>query len=71
MLLYHLESRRGCVVPQETLLARVWGIEYREEVQYLKVYIRRLRAKLEADPAHLLYIHIVRGAGYMFPGENA
>ncbi|HZT96408.1 MAG TPA: response regulator transcription factor [Chloroflexota bacterium] len=65
-VLYHLVVNRGRVMPQEELLTKVWGREYRGEVQYLKVYVRRLREKLgdKTDPPS--YIRTSRGAGYIF-----
>lgn len=69
-LLYHLASNRGRVLPQDTLLAKVWGASYRGESHYLKVYVRRLREKLEADPAQPEYVLTVRGVGYTFPGRE-
>ena len=65
-LLVELASRPGEVVPHETLLAKVWGPEYRGEHHYLKVYIGRLRNKLEADPASPRFVETVRGVGYRF-----
>jgi two-component system KDP operon response regulator KdpE len=65
-LLYHLVRNAGRVMPHETLLAKVWGHEYTEELDYLRVYIRRLRRKLEADPEHPRYILTERGVGYRF-----
>jgi two-component system KDP operon response regulator KdpE len=51
-LLYHLVRNAGRVLRHETLLAKVWGREYVDEIDYLRVYIRRLRRKLENDPEH-------------------
>jgi len=65
-LLYHLVRNAGRVLTHETLLARVWGEEYRNEVDYLKVYISRLRNKLEDDPEQPRYILTERGVGYRF-----
>lgn len=70
-LLYHLINNRGRIMPQETLLVKVWGADYREESHYLKVYVRRLREKLEADPARPEYLITVRGVGYTFPANTA
>ncbi len=47
------------------LLTAVWGSEYRDDVDYLRVYVRHLRRKLEADPAHPRYILTSQGVGYM------
>ena len=65
-LLYHLVRNAGRVLPHETLLAKVWGREYVEELDYLRVYIRRLRCKLEADSERPTYILTERGVGYRF-----
>jgi len=70
-LLYQLINNRGRIMPQETLLAKVWGMDYREESHYLKVYVRRLREKLEVDPARPEYLITVRGVGYTFPADTA
>jgi len=66
-LLFHLATNAGRVMTHEQLLARVWGDEYRDEAHYLKVYVARLRAKLERDPAHPEHILTARGVGYRFP----
>ncbi len=66
-LLYHLAVNAGQLVPHATLLAKVWGPEYRDEVHYLKVYVGRLRNKIEADPQRPAHVLTVRGVGYRFP----
>ena len=65
-LLYHLVRNAGHVLTHAALLAKVWGREYREEVEYVRVYVRRLRRKLEADPEAPHYILTERGIGYRF-----
>jgi DNA-binding response OmpR family regulator len=65
-LLYHLARNAGRILPHDTLLARVWGREYVDEVDYIRVYIRRLRAKLGDDPERPRYIQTERGLGYRF-----
>lgn len=65
-LLYHLVRNAGHVLQHSTLLAKVWGREYVDEVDYLRVYIRRLRDKLGDDPDHPRYIRTERGLGYRF-----
>ena len=65
-LLYHMTSNEGRVMTHSVLLAKVWGQEYVEEVDYLKVYIRRLRTKLGDDPQNPELIHTERGVGYIF-----
>ncbi|MBN1933656.1 MAG: response regulator transcription factor [Anaerolineae bacterium] len=65
-LLYHLVNNAGWVMGHEMLLSKVWGYEYRDELQYLRLYIRYLREKLEVDPANPQYILTERGIGYQF-----
>ena len=65
-LLNHLIQNAGWVVPHETLLAKVWGYEYRDETHYLRLYINYLRKKIEDDPANPYYILTERGVGYRF-----
>jgi DNA-binding response OmpR family regulator len=65
-LLYHLASNPGRLMPTETLLAKVWGYEYREEDHYVRLYVSYLRQKIESDPAHPRYILTVPGLGYKF-----
>lgn len=65
-LLYHLVRNAGRILPHGTLLAKVWGREYVDEVDYLRVYIRRLREKLGDDSEHPRYIRTERGLGYRF-----
>jgi len=69
-LLYHLVSNAGWTLPHETLLAKVWGHEYRDETHYLRLYITYLRQKIEEDPAHPNYILTERGLGYRFVDFN-
>ena len=65
-LLYHLVRNAGHVLQHGTLLAKVWGREYVDEVDYIRVYIRRLREKLGDDPEHPRYIQTERRLGYRF-----
>jgi two-component system KDP operon response regulator KdpE len=65
-LLVELATHANEALSHETLLARVWGPEYRTEGHYLKVYIGRLRDKLEVEPASPRLIETVRGVGYRF-----
>ena len=65
-LLFHLATNAGRVMTHQQLLAKVWGDEYRDEVHYLKVYVARLRTKLERDHAHPEHIITARGVGYRF-----
>jgi two-component system KDP operon response regulator KdpE len=65
-LLSQLIQNAGWVVPHETLLAKVWGYEYRDETHYLRLYINYLRKKIEEDPTNPKYILTERGVGYRF-----
>ncbi len=65
-LLYHLVNNAGWTLPHETLLAKVWGHEYRDETHYLRLYITYLRQKIEEDPTNPTYILTERGLGYRF-----
>ena len=48
------------------LLQNVWGAEYGDEAEYLRVYIRRLRQKIEADPLNPRHLLTEHGLGYRF-----
>ncbi len=63
-LLATLARNADRVMLHEELLREVWGPEYRDERDYLRVYIRYLRQKLEADPSHPQLILTQQGAGY-------
>lgn len=65
-LLYHLTNNEGRVMTHQALLTKVWGQEYVQEVDYLKVYVRRLRTKLHDDPQNPELVHTERGVGYIF-----
>ncbi len=65
-LLYHLMQKAGWVLTYDQLLTRVWGYEYRDEAQYVRLYVNYLRQKLEKDPANPKYILTERGVGYRF-----
>lgn len=65
-LLQELVLNAGKVLTHTHLLNKVWGPEYRDEREYLHVFIPRLRAKLEDDPTDPKYIFTVSGVGYQF-----
>ena len=65
-LLYHLVRNAGHILQHGTLLAKVWGREYVDEVDYIRVYVRRLRDKLGDDVDDPRYIRTERGLGYRF-----
>jgi two-component system KDP operon response regulator KdpE len=66
LLLNELASNTGHLMIYYDLLARVWGPEYRDDVQILRTWISRLRQKLEADPSHPQIISTVPKTGYIF-----
>jgi two-component system KDP operon response regulator KdpE len=65
-LLQHLAANSGKVILSGELLAKVWGPEYRDDLQYLRVWVSRLRQKIEADPSTPKIIKTLPGIGYMF-----
>ena len=67
-LLVYLMQNTGKVLPHRAILQHVWGPEYGEEAEYLRVYIGRLRQKIEVDPLQPKYLYTERGIGYRFDG---
>lgn len=65
-LIQEFALNAGKVLTHTYLLNKVWGAEYREEREYLHVFVRRLRTKLEPDPANPIYFITVSGVGYQF-----
>ena len=65
-LLIYLMENAGKVLPHRTILQHVWGPEYGSESEYLRVYIGRLRQKIENDPANPSILLTERGLGYLF-----
>ncbi|MDD5093534.1 MAG: response regulator transcription factor [Dehalococcoidia bacterium] len=63
-LLRELVQNAGKVITHQMLLSRVWGPEYGEEIEYLRVYIGRLRNKIEPDPQNPKHILTESGVGY-------
>jgi len=64
-LLRELATNANRVMLHEQLLSAVWGPEYRDEVDYLRAYIRYLRRKIEPNPSEPRYIVTRPGVGYM------
>jgi len=58
------------VISRETLIERVWGYDFIGDTNRVDVYIRRVRRKIELDPARPRYLHTVRGIGYVFRVES-
>jgi len=65
-LLYHLVRNAGRPLSHEALPAQVWGYEYTDAINYIKVYINRLRTKIEPNPQKPRYILTEYGYGYSF-----
>jgi DNA-binding response OmpR family regulator len=70
-LLAELAKHAGRIVPTETLLHRIWGPEYGEETQHVRLYVSRLRQKIEADPEHPRWVTTRPGVGYMLQVPEA
>ena len=64
-LLHELAAHHNKVLLHDQLLTAVWGPEYRDDLDYLRAYIRHLRRKLEIDPSNPRYIVTYQGVGYM------
>jgi len=67
-LLRFLASNKGRVFTREQIFRHVWGEDYLADDNTIMVHIRRLREKIEPDPAAPTYIITVRGLGYRFSG---
>lgn len=65
-LLVYLMLQAGKVLSHRDILQQVWGPEYGQELEYLRVYIGRLRQKIEDDPGQPRYLRTERGIGYYF-----
>ncbi|MGA1637434.1 MAG: response regulator [Ilumatobacteraceae bacterium] len=65
-LLYVLVANAGRVMTRDTLIDRVWGSDYYGDTKTLDVHIKRLRSKVEVDPARPTAILTIRGLGYKF-----
>jgi two-component system KDP operon response regulator KdpE len=69
-LLRQLMTYAGKVLTHRSLLRAVWGPEYGEEADYLRVYIRQLRRKVEIEPSRPRYILTEPGIGYVFRSQT-
>ncbi len=65
-ILHCLMSRAGRVITYARLLTAVWGAECREEVEYLRTFVRQLRKKIEDDPSKPVYLLTDVYVGYRF-----
>jgi two-component system response regulator RegX3 len=65
-LLEFLVRNAGRVLTRTQLIDRVWGSDYFGDTKTLDVHVKRLRAKIETDPANPVFIQTIRGLGYKF-----
>ena len=70
-ILHCLMSRAGRVITYARLLTAVWGADSREEVEYLRTFVRQLRKKIEDDPSNPLYLLTDVYVGYRFADAQA
>jgi len=63
-LLQILVSHAGKVVTHRQLLGDIWGAAHRDDIQYLRVFVRKLRRRIEPDPARPRYLLTELGVGY-------
>ena len=68
-LLRYLTARANEVVPHRELLQAVWGPDYGDQTEYLRVFVRNLRKKIEPDPDRPEYIATEPWVGYRFNGK--
>jgi two-component system KDP operon response regulator KdpE len=69
-LLVHLARHPGRVQMPTELLEAVWGSEYRGETQHVRLYVSRLRRKIEADPERPRHLLTKTGIGYLFAAPD-
>jgi two-component system KDP operon response regulator KdpE len=65
-LLHYFLQNSGKVVSHRRILQAVWGPDYGDEVEYLRVFINQLRKKIEPDPSHPQYVLTEPSSGYRF-----
>lgn len=70
-VLLYLAQRNGKVITHRELLRSVWGGQYGDEREYLRVFISQLRHKIEDDPMRPVYILTEPGIGYRFASDNS
>ena len=67
-LLVYLMRNADKTLSHEAILREVWGTNYGQEAEYLRVYVGKLRKKIETDPEHPEYLQTEHGIGYRFQG---
>jgi two-component system KDP operon response regulator KdpE len=70
-LLQELATNAGRVMLNAELLGSVWGSDYRDDLQYLRVWISRLRSKIERIPSNPKILVTFPGIGYMFTSAGS
>jgi two-component system response regulator VicR len=70
-LLLFLMRNAGAVASREELMHKVWNYDYMGDLRVVDVAIRRLREKIEPNPAEPAYILTRRGVGYLFSGKSS
>ncbi len=70
LLLQYLATNAGRVIVNAELLTRVWGVEYSTDVQYLRVWISRIRHKLGEETANRTLIKTMPGVGYLLQADE-
>jgi two-component system KDP operon response regulator KdpE len=65
-LLHHLMAHAGLPITHRRLLNAIWGLEYGDEIEYLRTYVRQLRKKIEDDPGNPRYLLTDLQIGYRF-----
>lgn len=70
-ILYYLMTHAGRAVTYGKLLTSVWGPDYRQEVDYLRTFVRQLRKKIETDPSNPRYLLTDAYVGYRFTESAA
>ena len=68
-LLFYLVQNQGRLLSVEQILRRVWGFEYADEKEYVRLYVWRLRQKIEPEPETPRYILTEHGMGYRFRAQ--
>jgi two-component system, OmpR family, KDP operon response regulator KdpE len=69
-ILVYLAERAGKVISHRELLRAIWGAEYGDEREYLRVFISQIRRKVEEDPLRPMHLLTEPGVGYRFASEN-
>jgi len=67
-LLVYMMKNAGKALQHRAILQHVWGTQYGDETEYLRVYMGKLRQKIETDPLKPQYLHTEHGIGYRFDG---